>query len=60
MRKKKTKLICAHVYGILDQKINKITKVSLDEEEIKLDLDLDNHGGNLMLCEFDLRVELPS
>lgn len=59
MNKKKTKTISVHVYGILDRKKQKITKVSLDKEDIKLDIDLENFDGRLMLCEFDLRIVLP-
>lgn len=56
--KKKIKSFNVHVYGILDKKLEKITKVSLDEEEIRLDLDLDNHDGKLVLCDFNLKVKL--
>ncbi len=59
MKKKKTKMYSVRVYGILDKKKDQIVKVGLDREEIQFDIDLDNIERNLILCEFDLRVELP-
>lgn len=58
MKKKKSKIFSLCVYGILDKKKKKITKVSLIKEEIQLDVDLDNHEGTLSLCSFDLKIKL--
>lgn len=53
------KILSLHVYGILDKKAAKIRKVSLDREELEFEIELDNIDGNLMLCDFDLKVAFP-
>lgn len=58
-RRKKTKTLSLHVYGILDRKRGKITKVGLDKEEIQFEVDLDNHDSNFGLCDFELKVKIP-
>jgi len=58
MKKQKAQKIFISVYGILDKNKKKIIKVSLDKNEIQLEIDLDNHKGNLYLCKFDIRTEI--
>jgi len=53
------KVLSLHVYGILDKKAAKIHKVSLDREELEFEIELDNIEGNLMLCDFELKVAFP-
>ena len=56
---KKRKFFSIRIYGILDKKNEKILKVSLNKEEIKFELDLDNYDDNFILCDFDLKIEIP-
>ena len=58
MKKQKTKTLSFRVYGILDKNKKKIIKVSLIKDEIQLDIDLDNHKGNLSLCIFNIETEI--
>ena len=58
MKKQKSKVFSLCVYGILDKKKKQITKVSLNQEEIQLEIDLDNHAGNLSLCSFDIKIKM--
>ena len=58
MNKQKTKIISVRVYGIFDKKKRKVTKVSLNQEEIQFEIDLDNLDGNLFLCIFDIKMPL--
>lgn len=56
---KSQKILSLHVFGILDNHLKKIIKVSLDQEELEFDLDLDNHDGRLSLCDFEIKVKFP-
>lgn len=56
---KNHKLLSLHVYGILNKKLEKITKVSLDKEELIFEIDLDNYSGHLVLCDFYVKVDMP-
>ena len=58
MKKKKPKILSLRVYGILDKKKKQITKVHLNREDIQLEIDLDNHEGNLSLCSFDIKIKV--
>lgn len=58
-RRKKTKTLSLHIYGVLDKKQGKITMVSLDKEEIQFEVDLGNHNKNFGLCDFELTVKIP-
>lgn len=58
-RRKKIKSLSLHVYGILDKTKKEVTKVSLDREEIQLEIDLDNHNRNFSLCDFLIKVHIP-
>jgi hypothetical protein len=58
MKKQKIKTLSFRVYGILDKNKKKIIKVSLIKDEIQLDIDLDNHKGNLSLCIFNIETEI--
>ena len=58
MKKPKPKSFSLRVYGILDKKKKQITRVSLNKEEIQLEIDLDNHEGNLSLYRFDIKVKI--
>jgi hypothetical protein len=55
--RKNQNILSLHVYGILDKEKNKIIKVSLDREDLKFELELDNHSGTLILCDFDIKVK---
>lgn len=57
--KSKNKTLSLHVYAILDKKFRRVTKVSLDKEEIEFEIDLDNHDQNLILCNFEIRIKIP-
>ncbi len=57
--RKKPKIFSFRVYGILDKNKKEITKISLNEEEIQLEVDLENLHGNLALCSFDVKVKIP-
>ncbi len=57
--KKKFKFLFLHVYGILDKKKGDLLKVSLNKEEIQLEIDLDNHDRNFALCEFSIKIKIP-
>lgn len=47
------------MYGIFDEKKNKMVKVSLDVLEIQMELALsDGLGEDLVECEFDVRLSL--
>lgn len=52
-----SRIISLHVYGIIDKNLAKVTKVSLNREELEFELDCDNHDNNLMLCDFELKVK---
>lgn len=58
MKKQKAKKLSFRVYGILDKNKKKITKISLVKDEIQLEIDLDNHKGNLSLCIFNIETEI--
>jgi hypothetical protein len=53
------KILSLHVYGILDKVAKKVTKVSLDREELEFEIELDNIEGHLMLCDFTIQVAFP-
>jgi len=53
------KILSLHVYGILDKVTKKINKVSLDREELEFEIELDNIQGNLLLCDFAIKVKFP-
>lgn len=58
-RGKTRKVIPLHVYGILDSKKNVITKVSLDETEIQMEIAL--MGGlpkDFVECEFNIKLRI--
>jgi hypothetical protein len=55
--RKKFKILSLHVYGILDKDKEEVIKVNLDKEELLFELELDNHNGSLILCDFDVKVK---
>jgi len=58
-KKKKVEPIDLHMYGIYDKKNNTLTKISLDPEEIQMEIALS--GGldkNFSECEVDIRLQL--
>jgi hypothetical protein len=58
-KRKSQKILSLHVFGILDKKLLKVTKVSLDQEELEFDIDLDNIDDRLTLCDFEIKVKFP-
>jgi hypothetical protein len=58
-KKKKLQIIDMHVYGIFDIQKKAIIKISLDKDDLQMDLAL--MGGpseSLIECEFDIKVAL--
>ena len=55
-KKKKTRkpiFIPLHIYGIFNEKNGEIIKVSLDLDDVMLDLALADEDDGLCQCEFD-------
>lgn len=53
------KILSLRVFGILNTVTKKVTKVSLDREELEFEIELDNIQGNLLLCDFTVKVQFP-
>jgi len=54
---KKLKQIPVHICGIFDIKSKKVVKVSLDEDEIDIEISFMNEN-QFSKCEFDILLEL--
>ena len=59
-RKKKEKPVTfsAVVYGVFDSTENKLVKVSLDKDEVDMDLALQYNENKYSRCEFELDLTL--
>lgn len=57
-KKKKVnkELIPIHIYGIFDVKNRKVIKVSLDLDEIEMDMSLEGNNEDLKQCEFKVML----
>ena len=57
--KKNVKILNIHMYGIFDFKKKTVTKVSLDQSEIDMEVALmGGFGDSLTQCEFDITLIL--
>jgi len=56
-KRKNRKLVDLHMYGIFDNKNNAVTKISLDQMEIDMEIALiGDLKENLVKCEFDIKL----
>jgi hypothetical protein len=64
MKKKKSSkkneplYIPLHIYGIFDKKQKEITMITLDRDEIDMELALAGENENISECEFDITLVL--
>lgn len=57
IKRKKSRVLNIHMYGIFDTKKEKIVRVSMDQSEIDMDIALmGGLGDALTQCEFDVAL----